>query len=104
MDAVKILKDYLDRKKNFRNSLEIGVCPICEEDLQLFTPDIGKNIIGQSMSHNIPDKELVICPFNHPLIDPEKGDQAEIKNQIWRDCQNPRIKTLHWRIKKSVLA
>ena len=99
--ADKIIKKHEKELKHYKNSIYAGVCPICEEKLQLKTSQKEKIKIksnfffGDKQITTIIKETIVICPNNHEIIHPKYGERANPGCKEYSNTLNNEIRNYH---------
>ena len=99
--ADKIIKNHKKELKHFKNSIYAGVCPICEEKLQLKISQrerikIKSNFFfGDKQIKTIVNDVTVICPNNHQIIHPKYGEMCNPGAIEYGNTLNDEIRNYH---------
>jgi len=99
--ADKIIKKHKKELKHYKNSIYAGVCPTCQEKLQLKTIQRERivtkyNIFRKdTQSTVIKNDVIVICPNNHQIIHPKYGEQSNPGCTEYGNTLNKEIRNYH---------
>ena len=99
--ADKIIKKHKKELKHFKNSIYAGVCPICEEKLQLKTSQRTSLktqyncFFGSKQIETTVNDVIVICPNNHQIIHPKYGEMCNPGAIEYGNTLNDEIRKYH---------